>query len=117
MFCMGDMMLLATSCAPTQEKKEEINDSNTPLHLLQPDYQNPYGVPSVESIKENMDRVLHYLVDCTPTRVVNKNTGEETNVIVYADGEEQGDGVQNKFLVPQQAYHTHHYQREQCEGI
>ena len=74
---MGALMLFATACAPTQEKTEEINDSNTPLHLLQPDYQNPYGVPSVEDIKADMDRVLHYLVDCTPTRVVNKNTGEQ----------------------------------------
>ena len=89
MFSMGAMMLLATSCAPTQEKKEEINDSNTPLHLLQPDYQNPYGVPSVESIKENMDRVLHYLVDCTPTRVVNKNTGEEITDFTQIDADAQ----------------------------
>ena len=35
---MMGALVLATSCAPTTtEKKEEINDSNTPLHLLQPD--------------------------------------------------------------------------------
>lgn len=76
LLCMGVLMMMASSCAPTQEKKEEINDSNTPLHLLQPDYQNPYGVPSVESIKVDMDRILGYLEECTPARVVNKNTGE-----------------------------------------
>lgn len=76
LLCMGVLMMMASSCAPTQEKKEEINDSNTPLHLLQPDYQNPYGVPSVESIKVDMDRILDYLEECTPARVVNKNTGE-----------------------------------------
>ena len=68
-------MLMASACAPVQEKKEVANDSNTPLHLLQPDYQVPYGVLSVEEIKADMDRVLRYLEDCTPTRVVDKNTG------------------------------------------
>ena len=76
LLCMGALVMMVSSCAPTQEKKEEINDSNTPLHLLQPDYQNPYGVPSVESIKVDMDRILGYLEECTPARVVNKNTGE-----------------------------------------
>lgn len=76
LLCMGALVMMVSSCAPTQEKKEEINDSNTPLHLLQPDYQNPYGVPSVESIKVDMDRILDYLEECTPARVVNKNTGE-----------------------------------------
>lgn len=85
---MGVVMLLA-SCAPTQEKKEEINDSNTPLHLLQPDYQNPYGVPSVEAIKSDMDRVLQYLENCTPTRVVNKNTGEVITDYTQIDADAQ----------------------------
>lgn len=84
---MGVMMF--ASCAPVTEKTEEINDSNTPLHLLQPDYQNPYGVPSVEAIKADMDRVLHYLEGCTPTRVVNKSTGEEITDYTKIDAESQ----------------------------
>lgn len=84
---MGVMMF--ASCTPVAEKTEEINDSNTPLHLLQPDYQNPYGIPSVEAIKADMDRVLHYLEGCTPTRVVNKNTGEEIIDYTKIDAESQ----------------------------
>ena len=57
-------------------KEAVINDSNTPLHLMQPEYKTPYGVVSVEEVKEDMDRVLHYLESCTPTRVVNEKTGE-----------------------------------------
>ena len=87
---MMGALVLATSCAPTTtEKKEEINDSNTPLHLLQPDYKVPYGVPAVETIKADMDRVLRYLEDCTPTRVVNKNTGEVITDYTKIDADAQ----------------------------
>jgi rhamnogalacturonyl hydrolase YesR/lysophospholipase L1-like esterase len=57
-----------------QNKKTEINDSNTPLHLMQPEYKIPYGVPSEEKIKADIDRVCSYLEQCTPAQVVNKNT-------------------------------------------
>lgn len=59
-----------------QKKKEVINDSNTPLHLLQPDYQVGYGIVSADDVKKDMDRVLKYLEANTPTRVVDKNTGK-----------------------------------------
>ncbi len=63
--------------ACVQQEKEVQNDSNTPLHLLQPDYNTPYGPLTTEKIKEDLDRVLHYLEQSTPTRVVSKTTGEE----------------------------------------
>ena len=59
---------LLGACAAPQEKAQEqtaINDSNTPLHLMQPDYNTPYGVGSVEEVKSHMDRVLNYLESCT----------------------------------------------------
>lgn len=71
--------LMATACTAPQDnagEKTVINDSNTPLHLMQPEYKTPYGVMSVEEVKGYMDRVLHYLEGCTPTRVVNEKTGE-----------------------------------------
>ena len=46
-----------------------INDSNTPLHLLQPDYNIPYGVPDVKVIKADLDRVLAFLEKSTPMSV------------------------------------------------
>lgn len=57
-----------------QNRKAEINDSNTPLHLLQPEYKTPYGSLSEDKIKTDLDRICTYLEQCTPARVVNKNT-------------------------------------------
>ena len=73
---IGAMFLFAGTTAVAQKKKEVINDSNAPLHLLQPDYKVPYGVLSTEAVKADMDRVLRYLEDETHTRVVDKNTGK-----------------------------------------
>lgn len=89
LLCSGVIMLLIVSCVSMKENKTEINDSNTPLHLLQPDYQRPYGIPTVESVKENMDRILHYLMECTPTRVVDKNTGEQITDYAQIDENSQ----------------------------
>ncbi|MEO6313673.1 MAG: glycoside hydrolase family 88 protein [Chitinophagaceae bacterium] len=52
------------------------NDVNTPLHLLQPDYTVPYGVPVKDSIKKVLDRMYNYLDAVTPAQLVNKKTGE-----------------------------------------
>ncbi len=66
---------LVCACAqPAQEKTEAVNDSNTALHLLQPDYKIPYGVPSVDSVKADLDRVLKFLDENTPTAL--KENGE-----------------------------------------
>ena len=73
---MGALLLLAGTGANAQKKKEVLNDSNTPLHLLQPAYKVPYGMLTTEEIKADMDRVLRYLEKNTPTRVVDKNTGK-----------------------------------------
>lgn len=76
---MAAAMVMA-SCAGPQQKEtgtQEFNDSNTPLHLLKPDYVTPYDIPTAEQIKADMDRVLHYVEECTPMRVVSESTGEE----------------------------------------
>ncbi len=52
------------------------NDVNTPLHLLQPDYTVPYGVPVKDSIKKVLDRIYNYLDAVTPAQLVNKKTNE-----------------------------------------
>ena len=39
----------------------QVNDSNTPLHLMTPQYQTGYGVSTVADVKETMDRVLSYI--------------------------------------------------------
>lgn len=71
------LLLVACAGADDAQKSEVQNDSNTPLHLLQPAYNVPYGELSTEAIKADMDRVLRYLETTTPTRIVDNTTGEE----------------------------------------
>ena len=58
---------------------QQVNDNNTPLHLMRPEYQVGYGLPNVESVKQTMDRVLKYIDEQTPAMLVDKKTGREVN--------------------------------------
>ena len=63
-------------CVLAAQNVQPMNDSNTPLHLLQPQYRLKYGVSSVEEVKVTIDRVLHYINTCTPVNIVNQKTGK-----------------------------------------
>jgi unsaturated rhamnogalacturonyl hydrolase len=62
-------------------------DSNTPLHMLQPDYPVPYGTTTIEDISKVLDKVYGYLDSVTPARLVNKQTGVEINAGNVTSGE------------------------------
>ena len=47
---------------------QQINDNNTPLHLMKPAYKLGYGVSTAESVKQTMDRVLRYIDAETPRK-------------------------------------------------
>ena len=64
---------------------QQINDNNTPLHLMKPAYKIGYGVSNVESIKQTMDRVLQYIDAETPALLVDKNTGKEVAALKDID--------------------------------
>jgi len=66
------MMLLITSFSLHAQKV--TNDSQTPLHLLQPAYTTPYGELSVSSVKAKTDVILKYLKASTLTEVENSQT-------------------------------------------
>ena len=55
--------------------QNKVNDSTTPLHALQPEYKYSYGVPSADSVKADIDRVLAYLEAVTPARLIDRTTG------------------------------------------
>lgn len=55
---------------------QKVNDSNTPLHALQPDYPIPYTTTQAADVKQVMDNVLAYLDAVTPAELVNSATGE-----------------------------------------
>ncbi len=73
---LGAMLLMTGHGVYAQKKKLVINDSNTPLHLLKPDYKVPYGELSVDDVKAELDKVLNYLKNSTPTRVTDKKSGK-----------------------------------------
>ena len=55
---------IAACTSNVKSSDNELNDANTPLHLLQPDYDTPYEIPTADSVKATMDRILNY-VDTT----------------------------------------------------
>lgn len=60
LFLMAVAVLTLASCTQTNKQTEEINDSNTPLHLLKPEYKVPYGELKAEDVKAALDRVFNY---------------------------------------------------------
>ena len=77
------LMMMAGATAMAQQ----VNDSNTPLHLLQPSYKLGYGVSTVEQVKQTMDRVLKYIDSETPAKLVNGKTGEEVTNLKQIDAD------------------------------
>lgn len=57
--------------------QQPINDNNTPLHLMKPEYKVGYGVSTAAGVKQTMDRVLKYIDAETPAVLVNKRTGKK----------------------------------------
>lgn len=54
-------LAVALMMVATPVMAQQVNDSNTPLHLMRPAYRIGYGVSSVEQVKQTMDRVLKYI--------------------------------------------------------
>jgi unsaturated rhamnogalacturonyl hydrolase len=71
--------------ASAQRNVTNANDSNTPLHLLQPDYPVPYGISKANDIKATLDRIHGYLNNVTPTTFVNSKTGETVSDLSKID--------------------------------
>ncbi|TDH26644.1 glycoside hydrolase family 88 protein [Segetibacter sp. 3557_3] len=76
------LVLAAPFCAVAQQK---ANDVTTPLHLLKPDYDIPYGAPKTEQVKAVLDKVFTYLDATTPAQFVNRKTGEVVTTGTKAD--------------------------------
>lgn len=64
-------------CMVPAVNAQKVNDTNTPLHLLQPDYPTPYGKPEVQDIEAVLTRVYTYLEATTPAKLIDKNTQKE----------------------------------------
>jgi len=69
--------LLCGEVLVTTASAQQMNDNNTPLHLMKPEYKTGYGIPTVESVKQVTDRVLKYIDAETPALLVDKKAGQE----------------------------------------
>ncbi|MCX6222636.1 MAG: glycoside hydrolase family 88 protein [Bacteroidia bacterium] len=56
---------------------QKINDSTTPLHLMAPNYDTPYGKPDEKGITVVLDRIYNYLNQTTPMVLIDKVTKAE----------------------------------------
>ena len=70
---LAGTLLLLSNCV---QETEAVNDSNTPLHLLQPEYSTPYDIPDPEGITQVLDRVRDYLEENTPVELVDLPSGQ-----------------------------------------
>ena len=77
-FLLG-VSLAACSQKDSQGGGDEINDSTSPLHLLQPDYTTPYGQLAPDSVRADIDRVFSYVDAVTPAKVVDGAGNEITD--------------------------------------
>lgn len=66
-------LMLSLSCC-CLAMAQQVNDSNTPLHLMKPAYKHGYGVPAAQKVKQTMDCVLHYLQQVTPAELEDSKT-------------------------------------------
>jgi hypothetical protein len=71
----GCLLYILLVCIVVQAQNTKGNDSNTPLHALQPDYKIPYGKTTTQDVKQVMDRVLLYLSEVTPTQLADRKSG------------------------------------------
>lgn len=74
-FLSGSAILLLTLFQVSAQ--EQVTDSNTPLHLLRPDYPIPYGKTHEKEIQGVLDKVFLYLDKVTPARIVDKVSGKQ----------------------------------------
>lgn len=61
----------------SQINPQKVNDSNTPLHELQPDYPVHYGPAKAGDITAVLNRLFSYLDTSTPAKVINSKTKAE----------------------------------------
>ena len=79
-------VLLICLQATVQAQTLKKTDSTAPLHLLQPDYETPYGIPDPAAISTVLDRVYHYLDSVTPAKLEDKLSGKEIGDYSKIDG-------------------------------
>ncbi len=81
LFAAFFLLIVFSDCKKNPETKVQpkLTDSNTPLHLLQPDYDTPYAIPQIKEITGVLDKIQTYLEESTPSQLVDRETGKEVS--------------------------------------
>ena len=58
-------------------KGQRVNDSTTPLHLLQPEYETIYGKSELVGILKVLESVYNYFEAVIPAQLIDKELGAE----------------------------------------
>ena len=70
------LILLPVFALAQNQPAKPQNDASAPLHLMQPNYETPYNVPTKEEITKVLDRVYNYLEATTPTQLTDASGSE-----------------------------------------
>lgn len=72
----------------------KITDSNTALHLLQPDYEIAYEIPQENQIAMQLEKILLYLEKATPFALIN---GKNEEISDYSEIDKNSRFKQSDF--------------------
>ncbi len=117
--------LVALLMAGLGVQAQQVNDSNTPLHLMRPQYKTPYGVSTADQVKQKMDQVLHYLEVASPAELGKGDfrlTSYEWGVTysaMLAAGDATGDKAYSNYAIKRMsllAKEAPHYAEKHKKG-
>lgn len=67
------LLITVMMAMATMTFAQQVNDNNTPLHLMKPAYRLNYGIPTTEEVKATIDRILQYIDGETPARLCDSH--------------------------------------------
>lgn len=71
------IFFISSILAFSQNNSQKVNDSNTALHALPPEYPIPYGPPDAEQVAAVINRVFSFVDAATPARMIDSKTKKE----------------------------------------
>jgi unsaturated rhamnogalacturonyl hydrolase len=75
------LMLPIVGLSQNNPTSKPQNDATTPLHLMQPEYETPYNIPTTEGITKVIDKVYNYLEAVTPPQLVDASGTEISDFV------------------------------------
>jgi unsaturated rhamnogalacturonyl hydrolase len=93
-FLLLSLAVLTLSGLSQNTNPPRVTDANAALHAIQPDYKVPYGPVKVEDISALLTRILNFLDESTPPKVIDRQTNTEiTDLTKLTPGANFAPGV------------------------